>query len=434
MIPYYMLSVIFFILLIIVLLFLSAFFSGSEIAIISANKIRLKSLADHDDKRAKIIIWFMEKPERLLGTILVGNNLVNVACTSIMALLINTFFQYIKNIEYNKWEGVLTTLIMTPIILIFGEIVPKSIGRDHANSVSLLVSKPMKLISIILFPLVRPLNKFISVFSKENIQDPERITEEIKSLANLSQKEGLLKPEQSEMIHSVFDLREQTIKKIMIPLVDVVSISKDASLEEFYEEITKTRFSRLPVYEGRTDNIIGIVHVSDVLYADTKSDNISSFVYENIIYLPETKHIYSSLYELQRSQHPMGIVVDEYGGVVGIITLEDIIAEIVGEIKDERDQDEETEEIFDGHTLECDGRTEIDRINQLFNLNISNDEYETIAGFVISQMDKIPSEGEEFVWKNLRIKVLKADKRSVLRVKITKEEEKENGETEVRNT
>lgn len=420
--------------LIVVLLFLSAFFSGSETAIISANKIRLKSLADHDDKRAKIIIWFMDKPERLLGSILVGNNLVNVACTSIMALLINTFFQYIKNIEYNKWEGALTTLIMTPIILIFGEIVPKSIGRDHANSVSLLVSKPMKLISIILFPLVRPLNKFISVLSKENIQNHERITEEIKSLANLSQKEGLLKPEQSEMIHSVFDLREQTIKRIMIPLVDVVSISKDASLEEFYEEITKTRFSRLPVYEGRTDNIIGIVHVSDVLYADTKSDNISSFVYENIIYLPETKHIYSSLYELQRSQHPMGIVVDEYGGVVGIITLEDIIAEIVGEIKDERDQDEETEEIFDGHALECDGRTEIDRINQLFNSNISNDEYETIAGFVISQMDKIPSESEEFVWKNLRIKVLKADKRSVLRVKITKEEEKENGETEVGNT
>ncbi len=426
--------ILFFILLIILLLFLSAFFSGSETAIISANKIRLKSLADRDDKRAKIVIWFMDKPERLLGTILVGNNLVNTACTSIMALLINTFFQYIKNTEYNKWEGILTTLIMTPLILIFGEIIPKSIGRDYANSVSLIVSKPMKLISIILFPVVRPLNKFISIFSKENIQNPDRIAEEIKSLANLSQKEGLLKPEQSEMIHSVFDLREQTIQRIMIPLVDVVSINKYASLEEFYEEITKTRFSRLPVYEGRTDNIIGIIHISDVLYADIKSDNISPFVHENIVYLPETKHIYSSLHELQRSQHPMGIVVDEYGGVVGIITLEDIIAEIVGEIKDERDQDEEVEEFFDGHTLECDGRTEIDKINQLLGLDISNDEYETIAGFVISQMDKIPSEGEEFVWKNLRIKVLKADKRSVLRVKIIKEEEKEDEETEIGNT
>ncbi len=136
----------------------------------------------------------------------------------------------------------------------------------------------------------------------------------------------------------------------------------------------------------------------------------------------------------KKSQHPMGIVVDEYGGVVGIITLEDIIAEIVGEIKDERDQGKEIDEIFDGYTLECDGRTEIDKINQLLDSNISNNEYETIAGFVISQMDKIPEEGEEFVWGNLRIKVLKADKRSVLRVKITKEEVKEDDETEVGNT
>lgn len=422
------------ILLILILLSFSAFFSGSETAIISANKIRLKSLAERGDNRARILIWFLEKPERLLGTILVGNNLVNVACTTIAAVLINLLFQYTPNIEYDEWESLITTLIMTPIILIFGEIIPKSMGRDRSNSMSLSVARPMRLVSIILYLVVAPLNKFISLFGKKNIQNPDRITEELKGLANLSQQEGLIKPEQSEMIHSVFDLREQTIERAMVPLVDMVSINRYASLEEFYEVVSETRFSRFPIYEDRNDNIVGIISVSDVLYSDDKIQDISQFIKEDVVYLPESKHIISSLTELQQSPYPMGIVVDEYGGVAGLVTLEDIVAEIVGEIKDERDQEEEAGIIFDGKDLECDGRTEVDVINDYLNVNIPDDEYETIAGFVISQMDKIPVEGEEFAWENLIVRILKADKRSVLKVKITVEEEENNEETETGDT
>jgi CBS domain containing-hemolysin-like protein len=423
-------EILFFTLVILILLSLSAFFSGSETAVISANKIRLKSLAEHGDRRAKILIWFMERPERLLGVILVGNNLVNVACTTIAAVLVNLFFQYTPEIEYDQWESLITTLVMTPVLLIFGEIIPKSIGRDRSNSISLSIARPMKLASIILYPIVTPVNKLISLFGKKGIQDPDRITEELKGLANLSQKEGLLRPEQSEMIHSVFDLREQTIERAMVPLVDMVSVSKYASLEEFYEIVSKTRFSRFPVYEDRNDNIIGIINVSDVLYSDDKTQNISQFIKDDVVFLPESKHIISSLTELQKSPYPMGIVVDEYGGVTGIITLEDLVAEIVGEIKDERDQEEEIGVVFDGKNLECDGRTEIDIINDYLKTNIPDDEYETIAGFVISQMDKIPVEDEEFTWQNLRIKILKADKRSVLKLKLTLEEENTNEETE----
>jgi len=419
--------------IILILIGLSAFFSGSETAIISANKIRLKSLADRGDRRARILIRFLEKPERLLGTILVGNNLVNVASTTLFAVLIKSLVQQSMGPDHTKIEGILTTIIMTPLILILGEIVPKSIGRERSSSASLSVSIPMKLVSIMLYPIVIPLYKFISLLSKTNVQDPDRITEEIKALASLSEKEGLIKPEQSEMIHSVFELREQTVERVMVPLVDVVSVNKHASLDEFYEEVTRTRFSRFPVYENRADNITGIVNVSEVLYSDKQIGDISGFVHEDITYLPESKHITSSLRELQASPYPMGVVVDEYGGVAGIVTLEDIVAEIVGDIKDERDQEEE-ERIFDGSNLECDGRTEIEKINQLLEINIPNEEYETIAGFIISQMDKIPVEGEELVYENLRIKVLEADKRSVLRVRLSIEKEIDNEEAETGNT
>jgi CBS domain containing-hemolysin-like protein len=255
--------------------------------------------------------------------------------------------------------------------------------------------------------------------------------EELRLLARMSEKEGLLRPQQRKMIYSVFDLEEQTIGNAMVPLVDVTSIEKGTKLEEFYNITTETGFSRFPVFQGRIDNVVGIISIFDVLYSTHRAENINQFIREDIVYLPESKSIITSLQELQKCHLPMAIVVDEYGGVTGIITIEDLVEEIVGEIEDERDR---IRDGLDELTLECDGRMEINEINERLGTDIPKDGYETIAGFVIKRMDKIPEVGEETRWENLRIKVLEADKRSVLKVKFFLEEGKENEEAKAGNT
>ena len=406
---------------------LEAFFSGSETAIISASKMRLKAMADRGDDRARLASLLLKRPERVLGTTLVGTNIAVAAGTTLANVVVAYSLQRTLGADYLNLESSITTIIMTPLILIFGEIIPKSICRARANSISLTISPFLKWASIVLYPIVASITKissfFALLFSKRSRHNPPTVTEELKLLARLSEKEGLLGPQQRKMIHSVFDLERQTIVSAMVPLVDVVSVEKNASLEEFYDLVAETRFSRFPVYEERVDNIIGLVNVLDILYSTNGAEDISQFVSKNVIYFPESKHVTTALQELQRGHHPMAIVVDEYGGVAGMVTIEDLVEEIVGEIRDEWVH---AKDGFDESTLECDGRVEIDEINDRLGTDIPKQGYETIAGFVIDQMDKIPSVGEETAWKNLKIIILEADERSVSKIKFIVEEREEN--------
>jgi CBS domain containing-hemolysin-like protein len=408
-----------------VLFFLAmeAFFSGSETAIISANKMRLKALADRGDSRAKLSSQLLQKPERLLGTTLVGTNIAVNTSAVLAGVVVAYLLQQSLGEGHSNLEPTVNTLIMTPLIRIFGEIIPKSVCRAKANSIALTVSPFLKWASIVLHPVVVSITKIsssiASIFSRRSGRKPSTVAEELRLLARLSEREGLLRPQQRKMVYSVFDLKQQTVESAMVPWIDVVSIEKNATTEELYHKTTETGFSRFPVYEGRVDNIVGIVNVLDVLYAADKPEDISQFIHEDVVYLPESKHITTSLQELQRSNYPMSIVVDEYGSVVGIVTREDLVEEIVGEIRDERDQ---VRDGFDESTMECDGRMEIDEINERLGTDIPKDGYETIAGFVIKQMDKIPQDNEVTKWKNLKIVVLEADKRNVSKVKFVIEE------------
>jgi len=429
---------------------LEAFFSGSETAIISANKMRLKALADRGDGQAKLASQLLKRPERLLGTMLVGTNIAVVSATSLAAVVVASLLRLSYTTGRTDLESTITTLIMTPIILIFGEIIPKSICRARANSIALTVSPLLRWASVVLHPIVTSVTKISSSLARAITRiastggrgvgkKPSTVMEELRLLARLSEKEGLLRPQQRKMIYSVFDLERQTVASAMVPLVDVVSIEKNTNLEEFYGKVTEAGFSRFPVYEVRIDNIVGIVNVLDVLYSAPGSTggrtaDISPFIHEDVIYFPESKRITTALQELQHSRHPMAIVVDEYGGVVGIVTIEDLVEEIVGEIRDERDRTKDGFEPDESGNYECDGRMEIDEINERLGTDIPKDGYETIAGFVISQMDKIPEAGEETEWRNLRIIVLQADERSVLRVKLVIEERLGNEEAETGDT
>jgi putative hemolysin len=427
------------VLLIICCLSVAAFFEGTETAVISTNRMRFRTLSEQGNRRASIVVQLLEKPGKLLGVTLIGGSLFSVAATALSAVLIRTIFVHIVSEarieDYVTLRDVINTAIMTLILLVFAQIIPKAVGRSRANSISLAASIPMKFASMVLYPLAFPIVKvgtgIARLFGRSNVQNDSTAMEELKILAKLGESHGAIRPQQSKMISSVFDLRKQTISRVMVPLVDIVSVEKNLSIKEFYDRISRTRYSRFPVYSGRTDNIVGIVNVLDVIYSEEKTGTIRQFVHEDVVYLPETKQITSSLQELQKSSNPMGIVVDEYGGVVGIVTLEDIVTEIIGEMKDDL---EERKPSFDGTTLECDGRMEIDEINELLGTDIPSEDYDTIAGFVISQMDKIPKPLEETRWKNIRIIVIRSTKRSILRVKLMIEEEENNEEIETRDT
>ncbi|MFC1717614.1 hemolysin family protein [Candidatus Poribacteria bacterium] len=404
---------------------LEGFFSGSETAIISANKMRLRVLADRGDSRAKLASQLLSRPERLLGTTLVGTNMAMSAGTTLASVVVAFLLMRVFGVERPDLETSVNTIVMAPLILIFAEIIPKSICRARANPIALAISPALRWASVVLYPIVASITKISSsialVFSRRSRHRQATVVEELRLLARLSEKEGLLRPQQRKMIHSVFDLEQQTVERVMVPLVDVVSVEKDISQEELYDKAVETGYSRFPVYEDRIDNVIGIMNVLDALYS---IDDIP-IVHEDIVYLPESKHITTSLHELQRSHYPMAVVVDEYGGVVGIVTKEDLVEEIIGDIRDERDQ---AKDGFDESTLECEGRMEIDEINEHLGTDIPKEGYETIAGFVIKQMDRIPEVGEETSWDNLRIEVIEANKRGVSRVRFTIEERNEDGE------
>jgi putative hemolysin len=430
-------SILFLIIPILVFLTLEALFSGSETAIISANKMRFRAMAERGNKRAVHVNQLLKSPGRLLGTTLVGTNISVAVGTTLASIIVATLLKNQFGIDRTDIESFITTIIMIPFILIFGEIIPKSIGRNKANSVALAISPFLKWTSVILYPVAAPVAKLSSylalLFGRKNSFRKLNVADELRLLARISEKEGLLRPHQRKMIDRVFNLERQTVGHVMVPLVDVVSIEKNSPLEEFYDKIATSGFSRFPVYEDRVDNIIGIINVLDVLYSNGNLENISSFIYEDILYFPESKHITTSLRELQNSKYPMAIVVDEYGGVVGIVTTKDLAEEIVGEIKQEWEKEEEE---FDESKLECDGRTEIDIVNERLGTDIPKEGYETIAGFLIKQMDKIPEVGDEVRWKDLLIRILRADKRSILRVKFifiegnTNDDKAETGNTE----
>jgi len=255
---------------------------------------------------------------------------------------------------------------------------------------------------------------------EQDKEEKQRVMrEELKLLARMGEREGILKKEQLHMIYSVLDLETITLEKVMTPLVDVVALPKKASLEEFYRIISETGFSRIPVYEERVDNLIGIVNVLDVLYAQPPPATIAAYIQRDIYHEPESKRVYSLLRQLKRSRKAMVFVVDEYGGVVGIVTIEDLVEEILGDIRDEKDmEDVEDIRLVSDRIIECDGKTEIPLINNSYGMSIPLGDYNTIAGYIIFLMERIPKSGEIIETKELRMVILDADLKSIRRVRI----------------
>lgn len=408
------------------LILLSAFFSASETAFISLGKYHYQKLLEIDRKKGEKLSFWFENPERILITTLICNNFVNILASVFAA-----------TISYNYLHKVVPSIIagiMTFIILIFGEIIPKSIGKKHSEKIALLTAYPLKLFSVILSPFVKLLlfisNLFL-IFFKEKIETiiPVLTEEDVKAMIKAGEEEGIIKEEEKEMIHSIFEFGDKMVKEIMTPRVNIVAVQENTNLEEITKMIGTYGYSRMPVYKDNIDKITGLVYIKDIIAKQTTENwcNLKAKdIMRNVYFVPETKKVVELLRELQMLKIQMAIVIDEYGGTAGLVTMEDLIEEIVGEISDEFKKDEkEYIRIMDGKYL-VKGSMEIEKVEELTNMKIPDIDVETIAGFVLSHFGRFPKKGEEFEYNNYKIIVQDASDKIINWIKIEKKEGEEN--------
>ncbi len=417
-------------------LVLSAFFSGSETALTSMSKIRIKRLwKEGEDSYSKLESWLHE-PNRYLVTILVGNNFVNILASVIAANLceniLRLWFEVTHAVAYGSALAVGTT---TFLLLVFGEIVPKTYCKEHAPQISLLVIRVLDYLYRILRPLIAIFvflsNTIIWLFGGAKIREVPLITEDdIRVLIEMSEREGVLEEEEREMMHSIIDFGDLHVKEIMTPRVDFQAIRLNLSYDDARREAISKGHSRIPVYEYDMDRIVGILYVKDLLRVDNPEKFHLRDILRPPLFVPKSGKVNELLETFKQEKNHMAIVVDEYGLTAGLVTIEDILEEIVGDIQDEYDEElPEYEENEDG-TIVADAKMNLDHLADLLNVAFPEEDVETLGGFVCAIYGNLPKTGEEVEYNGLHFKVLDADERRIKRVKVTRvprDEENESG-------
>lgn len=420
--------------LIFFLTLLNAFFAASEMAIVSVNKKKIKVKADKGDKKAKMLLKILKEPSRFLSTIQVGITFAGFFSSASAAVGISDDLGRVltdRGIPFGKdiaFIGV--TLLLSYIILVFGELVPKRIALQDAERFSMIAIKPINLFAKLMKPFVSFLsfstNALVRVFGFNTKGVEEKVTlEEIKSLVHVGQEQGVINPSEREMIDSVITFDDKVAKEIMTDRTEVITIDIDDSYEETLEKMLNLQHSRIPVYKDHIDNIIGILYLKDYLLHAYKSgfkDIDVKSIMRKPYFVPEYKNVNELFLELQKTRNHFAILIDEYGGFSGIVTMEDLIEEIVGEIEDEYDAEPEIKKLED-NVYYVRGSVPIKDLNNRLDLKLDEnlDYYDSLGGFLIYLLGHIPKEGEENIVKygNIEFEIKKIRKRKIENVKIT---------------
>ena len=411
-----------------ILLMLSAFFSSAETALTTVNQIRIRNLAEDGNKRAKKVIKVTGNSGKMLSAILIGNNIVNVAAASLTT-----------SIAY-KFGGSMVALasgIITILILLFGEITPKTLATIHAEKISLvyapIIDFFMKIMTPVIF-IINGLSNIVLFILRVDPNDKNRaMTEnELRTIVDVSHEDGVIEEEEKEMIYNVFDLGDARAKDVMVPRVHVTFADVNSSYEELIEIFREDKYTRLPVYEENTDNVVGTINMKDLLlYKNTKEFNIRDILRE-AYFTYEYKAISELLVEMRQASFNIAIVLDEYGETSGLITLEDILEEIVGEIHDEYDENEEdfVKKISDLEYV-VEGSLNLEDFNDRLDLDFSSNDYDSLGGFIIEHLDRLPVAGDTVTTVNgVRLVVDKLDKNRIEKVHVYLPEPKKNEEDE----
>ncbi|MBR4776430.1 MAG: HlyC/CorC family transporter [Lachnospiraceae bacterium] len=414
--------------ILIVLLFLSAFFSSAETAFTSLNKMRIKSLADEGSKRAKLVLSLLEKNTKFLSTILIGNNIVNIAASALTTILAQKLFG-------NAYIGIATG-ILTLLILIIGEITPKTMASIHAEKMAFIYAPPVNLLMILFTPitfLVSGLAKgFMFILRIDPTKSGPHMTEnELLTIVEASAQDGVIEHEEHEMINNVVDFGDTVARDVMVPAINMTCVEDTISYDELISVFRKDQYSRMPVYHESHDNIVGIIWAKDLLvkYNPKRPFKVTDYMREPFFTF-ETKKTSELMSELKDKYKSMAIVLDEYGITAGLLTIEDLIEEIVGEIRDETDTDEvDSVRRINETTFEAQGAASLDDVNKACGLELASDDYDSIAGHVINLLNHLPAKGESIEWDNVKYTVAATAKNRVTKVKIellpTKEETEE---------
>ena len=396
--------------ILLVLLLFSAFFSGSEIAFIASNKLKLEVKARKNNLAAKSAHYFIHNPNNFFSTILIGNNIVNITFASISAIFLFKLFG-LSNVEI--------MLISTFLILMFGELFPKYFSRELADRVVLLTALPVRIFSIILFPLAKIIAAVSSFFTQSSDLKEEKINylfnkEDIEFLVEESMEAGVVKKSESDVISKVLELGDQRVNEAMRPRTEIVGVEISQGIDEVISVFIDSGYSKIPVYEENLDNIKGVVFAYDIFKSPLELKSIM----REIIFVPEAKKTFDMLNEFLNRHVSIAIVIDEFGGTAGIITMEDIMEELFGEIKDEYDVEENICRKVSENSYLISGKVEIDFINEKYSLNIPTGDYETIAGFISSRIGRIPVEGENLSINNFNIIIVRASNIKIDLVKL----------------
>ncbi len=407
--------------LLIACLILSAFFSSSETAFISLQRIRIEQMVNTKVRGAKRVANMVGQPEKLLSTILLGNNFVNTAAAAIATFL-----------AVSLWgeQGILiATIVVTIVLLIFCETTPKTIATRHAEKLSLAFAQPISALSWLLTPFVVALSWIASGFSKMfgGTPVPKSLAseEEIRTMISVGHKEGTLEKEEAEMLHKVFEFGNNPVKDVMVPRTEVVWVKKGTKLADFLKLYARSPLSRFPVYEDKMDNVIGILSVKDVLMAQAKKAIGNEDVVDELIrpayFAPETKRISELFAEMRDKNYRMTVVIDEFGGTAGVVSLSRLMEEIVGPVGDELAAIEKEYETLNEHTFQIDGGMRVEEANEEMGLNLPPGDYETVAGFVLNLLGHIPKRGQKIKYKGLQLVITEMKGLKIEKILVTKE-------------
>ena len=403
---------------------LSAFFSSAESAFIALPKLRLRYLVESGVKGADKLAKAAERPERVLATVLLGNNLVNVAAATLGTIMAVAAFGPVTG-------PIVATLGITALILIFGEVIPKTLAMHHAQRLSLAYVEPLKIIELCLYPFVLVLDKIGLSFTKmANVSEEEKklVSEgEILSAISAGESEGVVEQDEAKILQKVLEFTDRPVSKIMIPRTEITWVAQGTTLRDFLNLYTERRYSRFPVYKENTDNVVGILHAKDVLTKLTDDSVDRESAIDDLVrptyFVPESKQMGELLAEMRDGGHHAAIVVDEFGGMAGMVTIGQLTEEIVGDFRDELTYKEKDFIVAGDSTFQLDGGFRIDEANEELGLKLPGGDYETVAGFILNHLGRIPKRGEQFKYQNLKFVVTEMRGMKIEKVMLTKEKE-----------
>ncbi len=412
------------------LLLFRVFLSASEISLSAVNKIRIIQKADEGNKSALLLLKLMEQSNKFLAALLFLTLLADTGAAALATTLAAKYLPY---------SAAIATGAVTLVFFVYAEMIPKTFALNNTERVALLVVRPVSVLTILIYPLtyifIRIANAFIRVFGgRTKKAGPFLTEEEIKTMVTVGEEEGVIEEEEKEMIHSIFEFGDTVVREVMTPRVDIVAVRSSSSLDEVMDKVIREGHSRIPVYEDSLDNVVGFIYAKDLLIKQKRTDlkeeeeeNGLKKMFRPAYFIPESKRVSELLKELQEKKVHMAIVLDEFGGTAGLVTIEDLLEEIVGEIFDEYDLEEALVEPINEHSYRIDARAYLDEVGEMLEVEFPEDVGDTLGGLVYNLVGHIPSMGEKVRFRNLDFFVEKVVGRRILKVIVTEDEKAKNG-------